>query len=306
MKYIGYLLLFCFITPLTWAQTNVMVSSSEVRYMVTHDPEKALYTAWIVPDYDTPNSNNPEADDMGATAQFSIKVPTDFVLSDIRDLKGSWDKTPYKLVAPEGFVASDKDTKWAYYMIGKNPQETNYGAFTKGEPIALFTFKGQGGSPSLVQVLPIDDPFVEFADSKMALNIRNSFYTRSGQRATMATRPMEQMNGIITLTEVLKQKQTQLGVLPTGEFEDIAVLSLQAYPNPTTDIIELKYFSATDQSGVKFDLLDNQGTTRQSNSLDAKTGFNSTRFVVSNLPGGIYFVRGTVQGQRVVKKIIKQ
>ncbi|WP_460945820.1 T9SS type A sorting domain-containing protein [Spirosoma daeguense] len=300
MKYRIFLLLWLS-TTLTWAQTNVMVSNSEVRFMVTHDSEKALFTAWIVPGYDTPNSNNPEAEDRGATAQFSLKVPAAFVLSDIRDLKGSWDKAPYKLTAPEGFA---QDAQWAYYIIGKTPQETNYGTFTKGEPVALFTFKGQGSSPEQVQVLSVEDPFVQFADSKMALHVRSSFYTRSGQRAIMATQPIEQMNGVTRLDEVLKQKQLQLGV--TSENDDITTLSLQAYPNPTTDVIELKYFSSAEQPGVTFDLIDNKGVAKQRNSLDAKIGFNNTRFVVSSLPGGTYFVQTIVQGKRVVKKIVKQ
>ncbi|GAB3713478.1 hypothetical protein GCM10027592_52750 [Spirosoma flavus] len=302
MKYIQLILIWLSAT-LAWAQTNVMVSNSDVRFMVTHDPATGLFTAWIVPNYDTPNANNPEADDRGATAQFSLKVPANFELTDLRDLRGNWDKKPYKLTTPEGFAG---DSQWAYYIIGKNPQETNYGTFTKGEPVALFTFKGQGGSPERVQVLAVDDPFVHFADSKMALHIRSSFYTRSGQRATMTAHPIEQMNGVIKLDEVLKQKQEQLGIAQLGEGEDITTLSLQAYPNPTVDVIELKYFSSADQPGVKFDLIDNQGNTRQTNSLDAKAGFNNTRFVVSSLPGGVYFVRSTVQGQRVSKKIVKQ
>ncbi|MBD2705336.1 T9SS type A sorting domain-containing protein [Spirosoma sp. BT702] len=302
MKYISLLFIWLSAT-LTWAQSNVMVSNSDVRFMVTHDPATGLFTAWIVPGYDTPNANNPESEDRGATAQFSLKVPASFVLTDIRDLKGSWEKSPYKLVAPEGFTG---DSGWAYYIIGKSPSETNYGTFTKGEPVALFTFKGKGGSSEQVNVLANDDPFLQFAESKMALHIRNSFYTRSGQRATLSALPIEQMSGIIKLDEVLKQKQAQLGISPTGEGEDIATLSVQAYPNPTTDIIELKYFSAIEQMNITFDLIDNQGNVKQSNSLNAKVGFNNTRFVVSNLSGGVYFVRSIVQGQRIAKKIVKQ
>lgn len=305
MKYIQLILFICCTYSSAWAQANVMVSPNEVRYMVTFEPSTALYTAWVVPNYDTPNANNPETEDRGATAQFSLNVPADFVLTEVRDLKGSWDKTPYKLLAPEGFVSPEKR---AYYVIGKSPQETNYGPFAKGEPIALFTFKGQGGNPQQVQVLANEDPFVQFAESKMALNLRSSFYTRSGQRAVMSARPLEQMAGVVKLTDVLKQKQMQLGAVASliQEKDDLATLSLQAYPNPTTDVIELKYFSAADQPGVKFDLIDSQGITKQSQSLNAKAGFNNTRFVVASLPAGMYVVQSLIQGQRVAKKIVKQ
>jgi hypothetical protein len=270
--------------------------------MVSYEPTTSLYTAWVIPNYNTPNANNPEAEDWGATAQFSLKVPKDFMLTEIRDVRGSWDKAPYKLVAPESFANS----KWAYYIVGKSPQETNYGQFVNGEPVALFTFKGKGGSPELVQVLAIDDKFVQFADTKMSLNIRSSFYSRSGQRASISAHPLEQLSGVTTLADVLKQKKSQLGLALNGTDEDIPTMSVQAYPNPTTDVLEVKYFSAADQSGLRIDILDNNGNVKQSNPLNAKAGFNTTRFTVSDLPGGIYFVRGMVQGQRVTKKVVKQ
>ncbi|MFD2574539.1 T9SS type A sorting domain-containing protein [Spirosoma soli] len=280
-----------------------MISSSDVRYMVSYDSKTSLYTAWVIPNYSTPNANNPEAEDRGATAQFSLKVSKDFVLTDVSDVRGTWDKAPYKLLTPESFASESNS---AYYIIGKTPQETNYGAFVSGEPVALFTFKGKGGSPEQVQALTVEDKFVQFAESKMSLNIRSSFYSRSGQRASISAHPLEQLSGVTTLAEVLKQKQAQLGLALNNTDEDVATLSVQAYPNPATDVIEVKYFSATDQPGLRIDMLDNQGNIKQSNTLNAKTGFNATRFVVSNLPGGVYFVRGDVQGQRITKKIVKQ
>ncbi len=305
MKNTVFILLLCLGGSLAWAQHNVMISSSEVRYMVTFEPTTSQYTAWIVPGYNTPNANNPDSEDRGATAQFSLKVPLDFTLTELRDLRGNWDKSPYKLMTPDGFTAPASEAKSAYYVIGKTPQETIYGPFAKGEPIALFTFKGQSGNPKQVQALATNDPFVTFAETKMALHIRSSFYTRSGQRASMTAHPLEQMNGVITLDEVLKQKQTQLGLQSTDPNEDIATLSLQAYPNPATDVIDIKYFSATDQPDMKLDLIDTQGIAKQSNSLTAKAGFNTSRFVVSDLPAGVYFVRGLVQGQPITKKIVK-
>lgn len=306
MKRIGFMVLVWLLGTHAWAQSRVMTSSSDVRYMVTYEPATSLYTAWLIPNYNTPNANNPETDDRGATAQFSLKVPKAFVLTSVGDVRGVWDKTPYKLVPPAALVQTGAvDADWAYYIIGKSPQETNYGPFVSGEPVALFTFKGNGGAPEQVQVLDTEDKFVQLAESKLALNVRSSFYSRSGQRASMSAHPLEQMNGVVSLSEVLKNKQAQLGIDPQSTQESVADLSVQAYPNPTTDLIEVKYFSAADQPGVRLELLDAQGNVKLTNVLQAKTGFNSTRFVVSALPGGVYFVRGQVQGQRVTRKIVK-
>ena len=287
------------------AQDTPMLSSNEVRYMVTREPATGVFTAWVVPNYSTPNANNPESNDLGATAQFSLKVPKDFVLSNLRDIRGSWDKAAYKVTIPTAMARTGDDANWAYYMIGKSPQETNYGSFTAGDPVPLFTFQGTGGDPAQVGVLSPDDAFIPLAYQKMSLNVRSSFYTRSGQRATSTLNPLEQMSGTTTLNNVLKEKQEQMG-LATSTEEDLAQLSVMVYPNPATDVVQVTYFSPDDQATVSLDVLDANSMTRRNSVQSAKAGLNTVQLKVGDLPGGVYVVRMLMQGQPVNKKLIKQ
>ncbi len=287
------------------AQDAPMLSSNEVRYMLTREPSTGVFTAWIVPNYSTPNANNPESEDFGATAQFSLKVPKDFVLTDLRDIRGSWDKTAYKLTTPDAYVKTGGKADWAYYVIGKAARETNYGSFTAGDPVALFTFRGTGGDPTQVAILSTDDSFVQFANQEMALNVRSSFYTRSGQRSSMTVTPLEQMNGVISLKKVLKDKQEQTGSAIDTD-DDLSQLSVLVYPNPTTDVVQVTYFSPNDQAAVSLDILDANSTARRTSVQPAKAGLNTVQFKVGDLPGGVYFVRMMMEGKPVNKKVIKQ
>lgn len=63
-----------------FAQTE---SSLTIRYMVTYDDTKKVFTAWLVPEYETPNFNNPDTQEKGVTAQFSLKIPRGFSISYI-------------------------------------------------------------------------------------------------------------------------------------------------------------------------------------------------------------------------------
>ncbi|WP_026308436.1 T9SS type A sorting domain-containing protein [Spirosoma spitsbergense] len=287
------------------AQDTPILSSNEVRYMITREPATGVFTTWVVPNYSTPNANNPESNDLGATAQFSLKVPKDFVLTDIHDIRGNWDKAAYKLTTPDAFAKTGADAGWAYYVIGKAPQETNYGPFTAGNPVALFTFRGTGGDPTQINILSPDDSFARFADQEMALNVRSSFYTRSGQRASITAKPLEQMNGVISLKKVLKDKQEQMG-LPINTDDDLAQLSVIVYPNPTTDVVQVTYFSPDDQAAVSLDVLDANSMARRNSVQPAKAGLNTVQLKVGDLPGGVYFVQMLMQGKTVNKKIIKQ
>ncbi|WP_018620614.1 T9SS type A sorting domain-containing protein [Spirosoma luteum] len=287
------------------AQDMPILSSNEVRYMITREPATGVFTAWVVPNYSTPNANNPESEDFGATAQFSLKVPKDFVLTNVQDIRGIWDKAAYKLATPDAFAQTGADANWAYYVIGKAPQETNYGSFTAGNPVALFTFRGTGGDPTQVNILSPEDSFAQFADQKMALNVRSSFYTRSGQRSSMTAKPLEQMSGVISLKNVLKDKQEQMGIAVNAD-DDLAQFSVIVYPNPTTDVVQVTYFSPDDQAAVSLDVLDANSLARRNSVQPAKAGLNTVQLKVGDLPGGVYFVRMLMQGKPVNKKIIKQ
>ncbi len=79
-------------------------------------------------------------------------------------------------------------------------------------------------------------------------------------------------------------------------------LSVSAYPNPTTDFLELKVESEK-LKDLSFQLFDMNGKLLQSEKITS----NQTSIVMSNLVSGIYFVK-VIQVNKEIKtfKIIKQ
>jgi len=170
------------------------LSTNTVKYKLTYDVYAQVYTVWVHPDYSTPNANNANTNEFSATAQVSLKVPLAFVIQDITDIKGVWEKDPRKLGDPvvEPALASETyDKASRYYAIGKAPIETNLGKFTVGDSIALFTFKGNG-CLGPVSILTPTDPFIAASNNATSLNVRASFYSRSGQPAGGNEVPKEQ------------------------------------------------------------------------------------------------------------------
>ena len=186
------LMLFLSASTIIKAQT----SPNTVKYQITYNPLTQVYTAWVVPDYNVPNANNLELTEFGGTAQFSIVVPKDFVITNVTDIKGIWTKTTdsdFRKLGPgqPGQVWSGLDPTLNYYLIGKAPSETNYGTFTAGVPLALFSFTGNG-CYGVVKALPANDPFIAAADVAYNLNTGSSFYSRSGQPSGGNQKPLEQ------------------------------------------------------------------------------------------------------------------
>ena len=185
-------MLFLFVSVSVRAQN----SSNTVKYQITYNPTNQVYTAWVVPDYSVPNANNLEVNEFGGTAQFSIVVPKDFVITNITDIKGVWTKTTdsdFRKLGPGqvGQVWTGLDPTLNYYLIGKAPSETNYGIFTVGVPVALFSFTSNS-CYGVVKALPANDPFIAAADVAYSLNAGSSFYSRSGQPSGGNQRPLEQ------------------------------------------------------------------------------------------------------------------
>ncbi|GAB3713491.1 hypothetical protein GCM10027592_52770 [Spirosoma flavus] len=172
-------------------------SPNVVDYQVTYDVTTGRYTAWVVPNYATPNSYNPLNDELGGTAQFTIKVPASFSITNIQDVAGSWDKNPIRLGPgnPNQTYPNTIDANYNYFVIGKAPNEVNYGRFTAGTPVALFTFAGNGCFGEIIP-LPTGDPFIAAADNALSLNVANSFYSRSGQPSGGNQSPLEQFRGL--------------------------------------------------------------------------------------------------------------
>ncbi|WP_019987196.1 Ig-like domain-containing protein [Rudanella lutea] len=168
-------------------------STNTVDYQVTYNVATGRYIAWVIPNYATPNANNPSNDELGGTAQFTIKVPSSFSITNIQDLTGSWDKTPLRLGPgnPNQTYTTALDPNYNYFVIGKSPNEVNYGKFTAGTPVPLFSFTGNGCFGEITPLAP-GDPFIAAADNDLSLNVANSFYSRSGQPAGGNQAPLEQ------------------------------------------------------------------------------------------------------------------
>ena len=176
------------------------ISSNTVKYQVTYNSSNQIYTAWIIPDYSVPNANNSSSTELGGTAQFTIVVPKDFVITNITDIKGIWTKvndSAFRKLGPgqNGQVWTGLDQTLNYYVIGKAPKETDYGTFATGVPVALFSFTGNS-CYGIVKALPANDPFITIADAIYGLNVGNSFYSRSGQPSGGNQKPMEQFISI--------------------------------------------------------------------------------------------------------------
>ncbi|MBU1821342.1 MAG: DUF11 domain-containing protein [Bacteroidetes bacterium] len=184
------LILFSFLSPAN-AQT---LSSNTVKYKLTYNKGTEVYTVWVHPDYNTPNANNSNTNEFSATAQVSLKVPRQFVIQNITDINGFWEKIPRKLGDPvvEPALASETyDSTARYYAIGKAPIESNLGKFSIGDSVALFSFQGNNCFGP-VSILAPQDPFVQAAFNASSLNVRGSFYSRSGQPGGGNVTPLEQ------------------------------------------------------------------------------------------------------------------
>ena len=280
------------------AQTE---SDLKTKYMITYDGGKDVFTAWIVPSYDTPNFNNSDTEEKGITAQFSLKVSRGFTLTSLTDMKGSWEKMPIKIGSQKAFLKVNVDPQFEYYIIGKTKGETNYGTFKSGEPIAIFTFKGTGGDISKVAILDNNDPFVQIADKYFSLNVRNSFYSRSGQTSKSSAKPLEQDEGSISLKEVLAIIASNVSEKIDSEIEH----KVLAYPNPTTNLINLKIFAEKDNANISIDLINGRGISQQLSKSKGTIGINTVQIDLKDVRLGEYFIKTTIDDKFYTNKIMK-
>ena len=180
-----------------WA-SSAQQSPNVVDFRITYNPSTTLYTAYVVPRYNVPNSNNTGTVEKGGTAQFTIKVPSSFSITNITDVVGQWEKAPLRLGpgnAGQDWSGSGLNPSINYYVIGKSPSESSYGAFTSGIPVALFTFQGSGCFGPL-SVLEPGNAFIAEADQRYSLNVANSFYSLSGTPPGGNQTPLEQFRTV--------------------------------------------------------------------------------------------------------------
>ncbi len=172
-------------------------STNTVNYQLTYNVTTGRYTAWVIPNYNTPNAINGATTEKGGTAQFTIKVPASFSITSVQDINGTWEKNPSRLGpgnAPQVYT-TPLDPTYNYFVVGKSPSEVDYGAFAVGTPVPLFSFAGNGCFGELIP-LPPGDPFIAAADNDQSLNVANSFYSRSGTPPGGNQTPLEQFVAI--------------------------------------------------------------------------------------------------------------
>ncbi len=188
----------CFFLTSYLGYGQIQLSPNTVNFKVTYDRSTNRYTAFVIPNYSLPSSNNPGPVERGSTAQYTLKVPVQFTIQNIQDIRGSWEKNPMKFgpgQPGQDFTAFNLDPAFNYYIIGKSSDETDYGSFAQGVPVALFSFQGNGCFGP-ISPLPPNDPFIAAAENQYALNVANSFYSRSGQPAGGNVVPLEQFVNI--------------------------------------------------------------------------------------------------------------
>jgi uncharacterized repeat protein (TIGR01451 family) len=189
------LFLLLFVGVASYGQQSV----NTVNYKVTYDPATQIYTTWVIPNYSVPNTLNTGTTEKGATAQFTLIVPKTFIISNITDIRGIWEKTPLKLgpgqPSQDWSAYPSLDPNSNYYVVGKSPSESDYGTFTQGQAVSLFTFKGNGCFGPIVSI-PTNSPFIAAAEANYSLGVANSFYSRSGQPAGGNQNPLEQFSAV--------------------------------------------------------------------------------------------------------------
>ena len=77
------------------------------------------------------------------------------------------------------------------------------------------------------------------------------------------------------------------------------------YPNPVGDVIYID-FDAMESGTVTTEILDMNGSVILSEAINTQNGNNKIRLDVSQLTGGIYFIRTNLNGELHYEKIIKQ
>lgn len=300
MKTIKNILFVLFFVSLGSVQAQTE-SDLKTKYMITYDEVKDVFTAWIVPNYNTPNVNNPDTEERGVTAQFSVKVPRGFNITSVSDLKGTWEKNPAKIGSQEGFKKANVDPLYEYYIIGKGNVETNYGVFKAGEPVAIFSFKGTGGEATKVAVLENNDAFVGIADNQFALNVRNSFYSRSGQTTKSSAKPLEQDAGSTSLKEVLAQIASKV----SAEVNTEAEYKVLTYPNPTSGLVNLKLFVEKENANIGVDVIDTRGISQSSSKVKGNIGMNTLQVNLKDARSGEYFIKASIDDKIYTQKVIK-
>lgn len=274
-------------------------SLHSVRYMLTSDPKTTVLTAWVVPEYATPNAYNNEEIEKGATAQFSMELPGQCRILEIQDVVGVWDKKPYRfedspVLRNAGISLKNK----VYYVIGKTPTETNYGAFQVGKPVALFNIRlDQKVNLNQVKILDSQDDFVQEAYEKLSLNLGSSFYSRSGQMIGEGSIPLEQFVGELKEKEWMKVgKEVDL---------DAYISGIYAFPNPFVNETTIQYLYPGNSGKGNILISDIRGNPLLQQEVALKKGINENKFTLPRNAEGILVIKVWTEDWAKTRTLVK-
>ncbi len=88
-----------------------------------------------------------------------------------------------------------------------------------------------------------------------------------------------------------------------AEVKADVINDVNVYPNPTTDILNIKYAVTTD-TRVQLNVLDMSGRRLMTSAESAVKGENTTSMQVSELNAGIYYIQINTGEQQIVKKFV--
>jgi uncharacterized repeat protein (TIGR01451 family) len=195
-------------------------SEKTVNYKVTYNFSDGKYTVWVVPEYDVPNENNAGQFELGATAQVTLAVPKDLVISNVVDITGIWAKSPGKFgpgLPGQNWSSSSLDPDTNYYIVSKSSNETNYGTFTSGTAVSLFTFESNE-CLGPVRIIQPNELFITAANDIYSLNVANSFYSLSGTPQGGNQMPLEQFKAVAGTVAICSvDNETDISVIKLVE-----------------------------------------------------------------------------------------
>ncbi|MBC7407120.1 MAG: T9SS type A sorting domain-containing protein, partial [Arcicella sp.] len=77
------------------------------------------------------------------------------------------------------------------------------------------------------------------------------------------------------------------------------------YPNPTSNLINLKIFIEKDNANISIDLIDSRGISQQLSKLKGIIGVNTLQVILKDVRSGEYFIKTTIDDKIYTEKIIK-
>ncbi|MFN4086743.1 MAG: T9SS type A sorting domain-containing protein [Spirosomataceae bacterium] len=279
-----------------------------VKFMMTYSNSTRLFTVWVVPSYSTPNMFNAQGNEFGATAQVTVKVPRNFVIQEVASIRGSWERFPAKIATNSALITgAGIQVDYDLYVIGKSATETNYGPFQANIPVPLLSFRGRSAGRNGVALLDKEDPVIQQFIDNLALNIGNSFYSRSGQMPSPTASPLEQFDG------VLNQQQMLMSQMSSTAFQSQALLEMEndelvatIYPNPTDDMVQIDYFSEESAGPIRALLMNPRGGIVSQQVKSPGMGVHQFQFQVAGLEGGQYLIGVQTGDRMIMKRFVKR